>query len=794
MRLSKNFLSDYIDTTKINTDELAKQLPLIGNEVEEVIKQCHINNLIIGQITSVEKHPDAEKLNVCKVNIGSDEIQIVCGAKNVSVGIKVIVALSGCILPHNIKIEKTTIRGIESNGMICALSELGLESKYENEISKNGIYILEDDCAVGSDPAESIHLKDDIINLELTSNRGDLLSVLGLSYEIGALYNLSITKPDLSYKENKRNINDELDLTVSTVNNPLYIAKKVTNLEIKESPWFIKSRLIASGIRPINNIVDISNYVMLEYGQPLHFFDSEKLGNKLNIRMALEDEECITLDNNKRILTKEDIVVTNGEDVVALAGVMGCLNSEVDKNTTSIVIESAVFNPRNIRLTAKRILTSEASKRIEKGLNTDYTVEAINRACHLLEKYASGSVLSGEVIHNKIDKCSKIIKIHYYKILRILGMNLQVEDILNVFNKLEFATTFNDGVFTVVVPNRRLDVSIEEDLIEEIGRIYGYDKMIGKLPNTEIKPGTTTQKHKYIKSIKNRLTSMGLNETITYSLINKNDIKKFSNDEFNYIEVSSPLSEDKKVLRHSLIPSLIKTYEYNNSRKNKDINIFEVSNIYYEDNTNNVEETYLSILMSDKYINNSLFSSIDVDFYVIKGVVENLLKYLKFSGRYEIISDNSISELHPYQSAKIIIDREVVGIIGKVNPKINKNIFCAELYINKLMNKKIREIKFKEITKFPSIKKDVSFIVNKDVESSILFNSIKRFGGNLLTNIEIFDVYDKIEEGKKKSIAFNLTFSNKLKTLTDEEVMEVFNNIIVNVEKNCNALLNSNNK
>ena len=426
MKVSKNWLNMYVDIDNVSTDEITKKMPLVGNEIEESYKLCEATNLVIGYVVSKEKHPDSEKLNVCMVDLGNEIVQIVCGAKNVAPGQKVIVAKIGATLPGGIKIEKASLRGVESNGMICALEELGIESKYVPERSKGGIHVLEENAPVGEDAIKYLCYDDEVINFELTANRNDLLSMIGMAYEFGAVYDREVILPETNYTELDEKTSDYLDLSVQTINCPLYIAKVVKDIEIKESPNFIKARLMAAGIRPINNVVDISNYVMLEYGQPLHFFDTDKLGNKIVVRMAKDKEEMTTLDGVDRVLDETDIVIANDKEVVTLAGVMGGLNTEVEENTKTITIESAIFNPYNVRYTSKSVLRSESSMRFEKGLDANRTMEAINRACHLLQKYANAKILSGVVMHNEINQVNKNITIKLEKINKILGMSLSV--------------------------------------------------------------------------------------------------------------------------------------------------------------------------------------------------------------------------------------------------------------------------------------------------------------------------------------------------------------------------------
>lgn len=467
MKLSTNFLKDYIDVdinTKDDIYNLAENMTKVGNEYDKQGKLIDVEGLVIGEVIECELHPDSDHLHVCKVDVGNEVLQIVCGAPNVRKGLKVIVALNGTKLPLG-EIKKSTIRGQESNGMLCSIAELGLESKFLKEEDKDGIHELPSDAPIGMEPIEYMGMSDGVIDFELTANRGDLLSILGMAYEVGAIYNAKVKPIDLSHNETSK-LNFKLN--IDTDNCTLFLAKKVENITIKESPIEIKERLMASGIRPINNVVDISNYVMLETGQPLHFYDADKLSGVLEVRMAQEGEKVITLDKQERILNKDDIVISDGKRAIGLAGVMGGYDTEITENTKNIIIEAAIFNNVKIRRTSNKILRSEASNRFEKGLDPNRTYMAIERSCHMLEKYATGTVIAGMEVYDKTDKNEKVIDITKTNINDVLGSNLSESEIIEIFEKLGFTANSNGDKISVKVPTRRLDISIKEDLIEEV--------------------------------------------------------------------------------------------------------------------------------------------------------------------------------------------------------------------------------------------------------------------------------------------------------------------------------------
>lgn len=527
---------------------------------------------------------------------------------------------------------------------------------------------------------------------------------------------------------------------------------------------------------------------MLEVGQPLHFYDADRLGNKIVVRMANKQEKLTTLDNIERSLDENDIVISDSQKAIGLAGVMGGLTTEVENDTKNVIIESAIFDSVRVRKTSKKILRSEASNRFEKGLDPNRTYMAIKRACHLLEKYADAKVVTGLVKYDTTNKENKEVKVEVSDINNVLGTKIEKEDILEVFRKLGFESTSQDEEIIVSVPSRRLDISIKEDLIEEVGRIYGVDNIEGKLPKLAMKAGSYD---KTTREIRNKMISLGLNETLTYILVNDKEVNQYVVDEFEPLRLLDPMTEERNTLRNSMIPSLLKVYEYNKARNIKDVSIFEIGKGFYKKQDEYREESKLASVMTGEYylgINNKA----EVDFYVLKGVVEELLDYLGYSNRYSFVTDKPMpKELHPGQTAMISVNNDVIGYIGRVHPNVSKDkVFVFEINLTKLLSKKVGKMKFKEISKFPNVKKDVAFIVDKNITSKEIEMVIKKASGSSLTNIEVFDVYTGENVGKdEKSIAYSLTFNDPKRTLTEEEVMESFNKIIENVEKKCNAKL-----
>ncbi len=782
------WVSDYIDIKDEDLKELAVKITKAGINIEKVISN-HIDNLVIGEVLECEDHPDSDHLHVCQVKTGDKVLQIVCGAPNVRKRLKVIVALPGAVLPGDFEIKKSKIRGQESNGMICALYELGLEEKTEETYNK-GIEELDKDAPVGEDALKYLGLDDTLYELDIHKHRNnDCYYHIGFAYEIACILNKKVTLPACDYKEVGEDVNDYFSLSVKTKKCPYYLAKMVKDVKIGESPDFIKRRLNAYGMRSINNVVDISNYVMLEYGQPLHFFDKDTLGDKILVRDAKDGEKIVTLDGEERTLKSSDIVITDGKKPVAIAGVMGGENTEVTDKTSNILIESAIFDNVSIRYTAGSLgLKSESSIRFGKGLSYEYTLKAIDRACYLLEKYAGAKVLSGMVVYDKIDKKENKVSFKTSEINEMLGIVLTDEDVKTELNRLDFPFEYKSGKFNVTIPTRRIDIEPNvNDIAEEVGRLYGYHNLVSTLPVAPTRRGRYIGDVKYRKLISKRLRALGLNECKTYTLVSPDMASKFDYENKEKVVLPNPMSIDKSVVRTSLIPSLINVYNYNKSRGLSDVLIYEISKIYDKDYN---EDSKITGLLKGDYIASSWNrSKINIDFYVVKGIVENILDYLGFKNRYSFVKDD-VKDMHPGICARVLLDKKPIGVIGRVHPSICKDdVYVFELGMNALMGK-VKPLKFKAASKYPKIRKDVSFIVKDSVTSEEILNVIKKAGGRLLTDTSVFDVYygENVMKGYK-SLAYNLTFSSDDRTLSEEEVMKVFENIISKCEKEIGAKL-----
>ncbi len=785
MKLSINWLKDFVDVDATK-EELANKITFSGIEVEDVYNLCDSTNLVIGHVLTKEKHPNADTLNITTVNVGEEVLQIVCGAKNVDKGQKVIVAKVGAVLPGNFKIKASKIRDIESNGMICALTEIGIDKKYDPDHGLDGIHVLSEDAPVGENPLEYLHYDDQVLELDVLADRPDALSMYGLAYEVAAIYNQEVKAQDLTFTTHK--FDSKVELEVKTDDCLAYYGHLVKDLKIKESPNFIKARLIANDIRPINNVVDITNYVLLEYGQPLHAFDAEKLGLKIVVRNANNAETIVTLDEETRNLIEADIVITDGIKAQALGGVMGGSETEVDDNTTSIVLEAAVFNPQSIRKTSKRLgLRSDSSSRFEKGIDANRTKEALNRALHLLEKYADGKVSQDTCEFSTIEHVEEKITFTADKVRSLLGVEITNEEISTILSSLNFEYSLIENEIVVTKLSRRSDVQIAEDVIEEIGRLYGYDKIEGILPSLQIKTGSISPRYRLEKDIKQVLTMLGLNETINYSLVHQSKFNQFSNDDVTSIKLMHPLSEDKSTLRNSLLPSLIEVIKYNQARTNHDMKIFEVSSSYYQVDGEYQESKSVAIALSGIFTQTSwLGIEKPVDFYVLKGIVEQTFDYVGLNGRYSIKAvDNAPKEFHPTRVASIVLQNKHVGYVGQVHPSVSEEpIYVCEFSFDKVADAKVRMIKFKDIPKHPAMVRDLAVMAPVEIGVAQITNEIGRNGGKLLKSVDVFDVYqgDKIEEGFK-SIAFKLTYQDPNETLTDDVVKASIDKILQALEK-----------
>ncbi len=789
MLISNEWLKDYVDAG-VKVEDLAERITRTGIEVDDMIDYTKdIKNLVVGYIQSKEKHPDADKLNICQVDIGEEApVQIVCGAPNVDAGQHVIVAKVGGRLPGGIKIKRAKLRGERSEGMICSLQEIGISSNVVPKAYENGIFVFPTEVEPGTDALTALYLNDQVMEFDLTPNRADALSMVGTAYEVAALYQTEMTKPTTKSNEISESARNELSVTINNPEKvPYYSARVVKNVSIEPSPIWMQARLIKAGIRPINNVVDISNYVLLEYGQPLHMFDQDHIGSKeIVVRQAKDEETMTTLDNNERKLVDTDIVISNGQEPIALAGVMGGDFSEVTEQTTNVVIEGAIFDPVSIRHTSRRLnLRSEASSRFEKGIATEFVDEAVDRACYLLQELASGEVLKDRVSSGDLGSFVTPIDITAEKVNKTIGFNLSNDEIQAIFKQLGFETTLKGETLTVNVPSRRKDITIKEDLIEEVARIYGYDEIPSSLPVFgEVTSGELTDRQHKTRTVKETLEGAGLNQAITYSLVSKDHAKDFALQERPTISLLMPMSEAHATLRQSLLPHLIEATAYNVARKNIDVRLYEVGRVFFGNGEGELpdEVEYLSGILTGEYaVNAWQGKKEEIDFFIAKGVVDRVAEKLNLEFSYKA---GKIEGLHPGRTAIVSLVGQDIGFIGELHPQVAadndlKRTYVFELNYDAMMQVAVGYINYEQIPKFPGVTRDIALEVNHDVPSSELKQIIHNNGEDILQSTLVFDVYEgeHLEKGKK-SVAIRLNYLDTEDTLTDERVSKIHDKIL----------------
>jgi len=793
MRVSYAWLTEYIDLEGVTPEELAEMMTRGGIEIDAIERRNKgVSHVVVGRVLEKAKHPDADRLSVCKVDAGTGEtLQIVCGAPNVAAGQKVPVALVGAKLPGGVAIKRAKLRGVESQGMICSAKELGINDKLLPKEMQEGILVLPEDSEIGAPITDVLALDDAVLELDLTPNRADCLSMLGVAHEAAALTGRQVKLPDVNVEGGPIKASDKIAVTISAPEHCFrYAARYIQGVKIGPSPQWMQNRLIAAGVRPINNIVDITNYVMLEYGQPLHAFDADRLGGRIDVRLARPGETMVTLDDQERKLDPDMLLITDGERPVALAGVMGGANTEVSDETVNVVLESAEFDAASVRRTSRRLgLRSEASLRFEKGVDPARVVPAIDRAAALMALYAGGTVAEGVVQAVVRDAEPATVRVSLAKINGHLGTSLSAEEVRAIFARLGFETEWSaDGVFTVKVPTRRGDISIPEDLIEEVARLHGYDN----IPSTAIEGSTTigrlTGPQAIRRALRQKLADSGLQETFTYSLTHPSRTRMFTllAEGAVPIRVAMPMSEDRSELRTSLVPSLIDAAIYNRNRKNGDLRLFEIGSVFL---TN--EETLTELPRERHRIAGLITGSRTdaqwnvkaepVDFYDAKGVLETIFELLGVSNRvrYEAAA---LDNLHPGRAAKVMLDTGsgeiLIGYVGQLHPTVQLREELDDTYVFELALEPLYEYADTRITqqplpRYPSIDRDLAVLVDRSVEAGSLLGAIREAGGDLLESVSVFDVYvDDRLGADKKSVAFSLVYRHPERTLTDEEAAE----------------------
>ncbi|MDH6365007.1 phenylalanyl-tRNA synthetase beta chain [Enterococcus sp. PF1-24] len=793
MLVSYKWLSEYLDLSQIPAKTLGDQMSLTGIEVEGVESPAEgLKKIVVGEVKECVPHPDSDHLSICQVDIGEEELsQIVCGAPNVKVGIKVIVALPNSRIAGNVKIKKGKMRGQVSNGMICSLQELGYADSVIPKEYADGIYYLPAEAVAGEEVFSYLDMDDEIIDLSITPNRADALSMRGVAYEVGAIYRQKPAFKDAVLTESEQPASDKIKVSVDDANDaPAYQIRIIENVKIAPSPQWLQNRLMNEGIRPINNVVDITNYILLLFGQPLHAFDYDKIGSQeILVRRGLEKEIIVTLDGEERQLTPENIVITNGQAPVAIAGVMGGLDSEITAETTTIALESAMFNSVSIRRTSKQFnLRSEASSRFEKGINVATIAEAGDVAAAMIAELAGGTVLQGAVEATVIEAKDAVVDTTLAHINRALGTDLTEAQVNEIFEALGFTYQVNAGTYSVTIPPRRWDIKIEADIVEEVARIYGYDNLPSTLPSGETVAGILTKEQSLRRKVRNVLEGSGLSEAISYALTTEEKSTQFSMRESKLTRLDWPMTEERAVLRQNLISGLLDDVAHNIARKNSNVALYEIGKVFYQDNDPlkdlPTEINHLALAMTGEKISKTWAETGEkVSFYTLKGVLENLFEMLAMTAGITYESCQDLAEMHPGRTAKIYYQAEFIGFIGQVHPSTAKaydipETYVAELDLQKVLTMEKTAFVFKAVTKYPSVSRDIAILIDETVANTTITAQIKEVAGRFLSNVHLFDVYQGANiEANKKSMAYSLTFVNSEATLTDEEVTGSMNKI-----------------
>lgn len=786
MKLSLKWLSDFIDLDGLSLDDIVNQMVKCGFEVESVDKLSEATNLVVGKVIECKDHPDSDHLHVTKTDIGSEVLNIVCGAPNCREGLKVIVAKVGAQLPGG-EIKDSTIRGVESKGMLCSLKELGVDENLlpDNSPSLDGIEELDDSFEVGdTDILNKLGYDDTILDVSIYANRPDCLSMYAMAYEMGAILNRKVTLPDFIDKANIGKKSD-FKLTSLSKNCPHFLAKVINKVTIKESPDWMKNHLRANGVKCINNLVDISNYVMLETGQPLHFYDLRSIPNKEITVKDDYDGTYTALDGIEYKIEKNDLMITSDNKPIGIAGIMGGDNTKILDDTSALVIEAALFDHAQIRRTSNRLgLQTEAAARFSKGLEPLSQKYAVDRAVQLLIELADADDIEETVEYGDSQFEPYYIEESLEHLNSLIGKNYTMKEVCDVLDRLSFKYENDDKKFKVEIPSRRyLDLKIPEDIDEEIVRLTDFDDLKSTLPQMPQTVGKLTNIQRIRRVIGDVLTEHGFYDTFNYTLVSDKHIKESLVPSGNAVELISPLSDARKYLRTSLLNSIIETLSYNIDHNNDNVNMFEISKIYTADK----EEERLGLIMQGNLEDYKLKKlTVKTDFYVIKGIILELLSQLGFEMGRISIEENTLDtkHFHPYQSAILKMDNQLLAIFGKLHPNYLKeyklnDIYYGEIMLDVLANSKPSRIKAPVLSKYPSVSRDISLLLKDDVKVADLLSCIKKAAGSLLSKAEAFDIYqgEHIEPGYK-SISLNIVYEEKDKTLTSDDVNSVHDKVL----------------
>lgn len=803
MKVSTKWLNEYVKVDDLDPLALAEKIERTAVEVDDTYKmQDGLKKIVVGHVLETKDHPDSDHLHICQVDVGESEpYQIVCGAPNVAAGQKVIVALPNSRIANNVKIKKSKMRGVVSQGMICALQEIGFNDSIAPNKYEDGIYILPADAVPGEPVYPYLGMDEDIIDVDITPNRGDMLSMRGVAHEVAAIYNREVT---LKHPEITEDANDSVENYVS-VKAPAelvspYMMRIIKNVEVKASPLWLQKRLWNAGIRPINNVVDATNYILLDYGQPLHAFDYAKLASKqVVVRLAKEGEKLVTLDGEERTLKADDIVVTNGDVPVALAGTMGGLATEITDKTTTVALESAVFNGHNIRKTSRREnLHSEASMRFERGINQATVQEALDACAELIASLGEGQIVSGVAQANERQITDTKVTITLARINKVLGTSLSATDVEAIFKRLGFKISNQADTFEVSVPARRWDIAIEADLIEEVARIYGYDNLPTTLPMGPTTPGHYTYQQKMIREARHLLEAAGLNQAISYGLTTEEKARRFAMEPAEVTSLAFPMTSDRTTARMNLISGLLDDVAYNSAHKVENVALYEQGRVFLRDKDNDRprEVEHLAGAITGLFRQSTWHDDkLAAGFYLLKGVLDYLFNAMALSGRIEYKASAQHEAMHPGRTADIYLDDDFIGYVGEIHPSVVKEYkikrtYVFELDLQKLIDAPKKDVIYTPISKYPTVSRDIALVVPNEVTNQQIVDCIRQNGGANLQKVELFDLYQGENIGAGfKSLAYSLTFSNLNQTLTDEDVNRPVDKIVAKLKEEFNALM-----
>lgn len=806
MKLSYKWLSKYLELD-LEPKDLAEKIERTAVEVDSVTRLDYkLKKIVVGHTLEVTEHPDSDHLHICQVDVGEEEpIQIVCGAPNIAADQDVIVALHGSRIKDNVKIKRSKMRGVPSNGMICALQEIGYPDNVVPKDYADGIYVFPADSHVkpGDSVMEALGMDDDVIDTSVTPNRGDMFSMNGNAHEIAAILDQKANFEVLKVQDEQKSADTLADQIKVEIDEqdvaPVYKLMAIENVKIAPSPFWLQTTLMKAGIRPINNVVDVTNYIMLKYGQPLHAYDLDQLkGQTISVAPAGENVKFTTLDDEKRDLRPEDLVITADGTPIAMAGVMGGMATEVSDQTQNIVIEAAIFDPIKVRKTARyHNLHSEAAMRFERGIDYSSLDDALNEAASLVADFGQGKVMSGVVVGNDTKLNPESITIALARINKILGTSLTSEEVVAIFDRLGFSTELDatKQTFKVTVPVRRWDIHIEADLLEEVARIFGYDNLPVTLPTGDPTIGQLTTEQKLMRASRTVMEGLGLTQAMSYGLTTIAKSQQFVKGDHELVKVDWPMTKDREALRMNLISGLLDDIAYNKARSVENVALYEQGRVFYGNGQAQPEEI--------EHIAGAITGSMQakswnekekpVTFFDVKGIVEQYLKNVAVAGEVSYVADHDRQGMHPGRTADVLLDGDVIGFIGQIHPttaeefKI-KETYVFELNLTKIIHAEKKLQHYDVISKYPAITRDIAILVNKEVSNTEVLNVINETKQKNLIKVKLFDVYEgkNLEKGMK-SLAYQFTYQDTNDTLQEDAINDEFSKVIKNLEEKLNV-------